>query len=71
MNTLSSSLQIGEKCNLNFYKSGRIDFCEVCGVHFSESKVAYDIIVPIGSPEHDNAETIIYNVDSVYVNQLT
>lgn len=56
---LPSRFQIGEKVELAFYGNGEVKNCEVIKVHFTESKVLYDVQV---------AElTRLYNVDSCYV----
>ena len=65
-----SRYTIGEEVVLNFGTNGSIEGCEIDKLHFTESKVSYDIIVPVRavhSKELPNTTTIIKNVDSLYV----
>lgn len=58
-NVLPSRFQIGNLVELTFYGSGEVRNCEIIKVHFTESKVLYDVQV---------AElTRLYNIDSCYV----
>jgi len=73
--SLPSAHQIGEKVVLSFGATGQLTDCEVIKVHFSESKVLYDVEV---SGNYDSSydieatgdkkwHTRLYNVDSCFV----
>ena len=65
-----SRYAIGEKVTLDFWLSGKIKGCTVDAVRFTESKVRYDILIPIketSAPEEESYLTLIENVDSVCV----
>lgn len=65
-----SRFAIGEKVTLDFWLSGKIKGCTVDAVRFTESKVRYDILIPIretSAPEEESYLTLIENVDSVCV----
>ena len=73
---LPSRFQNGDQVTLNFYDAGKIINCEVIKVHFTESKVLYDVIVQIptyeykGTPQQKVATPIhtrLYNIDSCFV----
>lgn len=72
---LPSRFQIGDNVRLNFSFSGGVGNCEVIKVHFTESKVLYDILVKITEYDVDIAdekETYIrlYNIDSAFVEPI-
>lgn len=65
-----SRYAVGEKVTLDFWLSGKIKGCTVDAVRFTESKVRYDILVPVketSAPEEESYLTLIENVDSVCV----
>lgn len=65
-----SRYAIGEKVTLNFFKGGKIHNCEIASVHFTESKVRYDIYISIRDAEPENeitGLTLIEQVDSICV----
>lgn len=68
---LPSAYQIEDKVNVSFGEAGSIQGCEVIKIHFSHSKVMYDISVPIlvEGLQHDEyiAHTRLYNIDSCFV----
>ena len=65
---LPSAHQIGHKVNVLFDGNGRLSNCEIIKVHFSESKVMYDLEVPIEAINGKSRDaTRIYNVDSVFI----
>lgn len=70
-NPLPSKFKHGDKVILNFEKSGKIKNCTVIKVHFSESKVLYDVQVGYKYVDSSNPVingfTRIYNIDSCYV----
>ena len=61
---LPSQFQIEDEVDLDFKNSKTIKLCTVIAVHFYESKVKYDILIPVG---FKNQETIIQEVDSDFV----
>lgn len=66
---LPSSLQINQVCKLQFRPDDKPIYATVRCVHFTASKVKYDLGLWLGdgtvdSPEY---ETRIYNVDSAFV----
>ena len=68
---LSSGHQLGDSVHLAFGSEGTLTHCKVIKVHFTESKVLYDIEVS-GSYDEDNGQgcswsTRLYNVDSCFV----
>lgn len=68
-NHLPSRFQITDKVKCNWFNSFVIEEAEVLKVHFSESKVMYDLIVFINVPEQNGEPatqtfTRLYNVDS-------
>lgn len=68
-NKLPSAFQINDLVTLDFNESGKIKNCRVFRVHFTESKVHYDIWVPlVKMGECDGSLiTLIENVDSICV----
>jgi len=64
---LPSRFQIGDSVELEFYGNGRIKNCKVIKVHFTESKVLYD--VSVNHPAEDNY-TRLYNIDSVFIDSI-
>lgn len=70
--TLPSALQINQVCVLKFRPDDKPIHATVRCVHFTASKVKYDLGLWLGdgtvdSPEY---ETRIYNVDSAFVKAL-
>lgn len=78
--SLPSRFQIGEKVKLNFFSAGELSRGEVIKIHFSESKVLYDVEIVVSTEdEADKPDeqardylpqimvTRLYNVDSVFV----
>lgn len=64
---LPSRFQIDDKVELNFNDAGQINNCEIIKVHFSESKVLYDVEIAF-HVEKEEFSTRLYNVDSCFVN---
>lgn len=66
-----SRYAIGEQVILNFWLSGKIKGCIVDAVRFTESKVRYDILIPIRqtSDSEESYLTLIENVDSVCISE--
>lgn len=66
---LPSHYKIGDHVAVNLGYSGKFGGAKVTGVHFTASKVRYDleIIVVRREPEEANHVTRIYNVDSALV----
>lgn len=65
---LPSRFQNGDKVKLCFSNAGELTNAEVIKVHFSESKVLYDVELAIAIIETDELyHTRLYNVDSVFV----
>lgn len=67
---LPSRHQLDSDVSINFYDAGFIRKARVIKVHFTLSKVLYDVeictnISPAG--EENNLYTRLYNIDSVYV----
>lgn len=62
---LPSNLQVGQKANLNFFKSGRIDNVEITAVKFHRGKVYYDVAVDL--TDEEDGYTILEGIDSVCV----
>lgn len=58
---LPSRFQLGDRVDIEFYGRGSVTNCEVIKVHFTESKVMYDLA--IGSER-------LYNIDSRLVNPV-
>lgn len=61
----------GDKVILNFFTSGTISNCKIIKVHFTESKVLYDVEVEMiikNDIEGDKPyHTRLYNIDSLFV----
>lgn len=74
---LPSAHQIGAKVQLQFGDQATLADCEVIKVHFSDSKVLYDIEVTGDFPPahkeqgYDKWHTRLYNVDSAFVSPTT
>ncbi len=66
---LPSALQPNQVCHLQFRKEDLPLIATVRCVHFTVSKVKYDLGLWLGEGGVDNAdtETRIYNVDSIFV----
>lgn len=60
--------KIGEIVTLDFWLSGKVPQCVIHAVKFTDSKVKYDLLVPIQETtmQHDGF-TLIENVDSICV----
>lgn len=72
--SLMSRYAINDKVKLNFFSAGIIDNCRIIKIHFTESKVLYDVeiemlipIPPIGGTETTEYSTRLYNIDSSFV----
>jgi hypothetical protein len=63
LNSLPSKVQIRQVVALKFTKNMEPLMATVLAVHFTESKVRYDLRIWLD----DDLETRIYNVDSVFV----
>lgn len=69
-NTLPSKFQLNDLVSINFYDAGFIGKARIIKIHFTESKVLYDVELCIKvSPAGDkhNMYTRIYNIDSIHV----
>lgn len=67
---LPSQKQPGDHCIVEFGQGMVADNCHVMKVHFTASKVQYDIeaiIFPVGTGESGFQRIRLYNVDSDYV----
>ncbi len=66
---LPSQLQPNQVCHLKFRPTDEPLICTVRCVHFTVSKVKYDLGIWLGDGTVDNPEfeTRIYNVDSCFV----
>lgn len=70
-NALPSAHQIKQKVQVNLLDAGMIKNCEIAKVHFSESKVMYDIYVRMTHPvTSKDIWTRLYNLDSTFVEDL-
>jgi len=71
---LPSGHQIDDEVNLCFGDTGTLKSCRIIKVHFSESKVLYDVSIPVICEDLENkvhtAYTRLYNVDSAFVTAL-
>ena len=68
VNKLPSKYQIGNKVILDFGKSGKLIGGRIIKVHFTESKVLYDVDLVIESPDgKTGGYTRIYNIESDFV----
>lgn len=69
--------EIGSMVTVNFGSAGAIGCCTVIRVHFTESKVCYDLQVNM-SFTHETAfgeksyeaHTRIYNIDSAFISKV-
>lgn len=66
---LPSAHQLGDKVFVSFGAQGIIKNCEVIKIHFTESKVLYDLEVSgdYEEPMDGRWSTRLYNVDSLFV----
>lgn len=67
-----SRLQVGDDAKLNFFKSGVIENCKIRAVHFTDSKVTYDVSIFIMEEIDPNGTsiahyTLIKDVDSAFI----
>lgn len=72
---LPSQFQPGQLANLNFFEGRVIENVRVVEVKFTEwGKVNYDIAIPvktaIGMEEDELVDTIIKDVDSIFVEAI-
>jgi hypothetical protein len=72
--TLPSRFQIGDKVSIRLLPMFIVDSAEVIKVHFTKSKVLYDLELEFDYPTPpDNGEkgyTRIYNIDSALLSEL-
>lgn len=63
---LPSRYQIGDKVSIKISSMFVVESAEIIKIHFSESKVTYDLLVrlDIFKDEAESSFTRIYNVDS-------
>lgn len=72
LSKLPSAHQIGDEVRLTYINSEQVDSCKVIRVHFTKSKVMYDLEIE-GRIDNDpnNPDrtwiTRLYNIDSVFV----
>lgn len=66
---LPSAHQIGDRVNVSFGNQGTINNCKVVKVHFTESKVLYDVELYFSNePERlESWSTRLYNIDSSFI----
>lgn len=68
-NTLPSTHQVNDKVELSLL-TDNIKSCKIIKVHFTESKVQYDIELYIESEDGKlGYSTRVYNIDSCFVNK--
>jgi len=68
---LPSHFQIDDPVRLAFGDAGGVINCRVIKVHFSDSKVFYDVDVEMHfAGEEEKFYTRLYNVDSAFVEEL-
>lgn len=67
-----SRYNISEKVSLDFFPNKPIEGCIIKSVKFSESKVKYDILIPVKEPVfgEESFFTLIENVDSIFVKDI-
>lgn len=65
-NPLPSAFRIGEKVNVQMFDAGALKNGEVVKVHFSESKVTYDLQFHV----KEDSYTRIHNIDSVFIEAI-
>lgn len=64
---LPSKYQIGDECGLNFFNSKHLPHsCYIEAVKFSESKIYYDVRIPVGFGDEF---TILMGIDSVFISE--
>lgn len=71
MNNFESRFAMGEDVAINFGYAGNFGACKVTGVHFTLSKVRYDIEIETSAPEKPTHKTRLYNIDSDFVMSRT
>lgn len=64
-NILPSRFQIGDEVLVNMFEAGYIKNCKVIKIHFTKSKVSYDLEI-----DTENLFTRLYNIDSVFIDSL-
>lgn len=64
---LPSRFQHGDPVVVHFRKSGIIQNCKVIKIHFTESKVSYDLEVKWEGEDGDMYTDRLYNIDSAVV----
>lgn len=72
---LPSMFQIGDLVTLNFGSAGKVTGADIIKVHFTESKVFYDVMIVLDGPLPTvNSDEIgkslftrLYNIDSCFV----
>lgn len=66
--TLPSKYQINDNVRLDFFDAGFVKNCTVIKVHFTDSKVLYDVDVTIGTDVNGKPnKTRLYNIDSCFL----
>lgn len=61
---LPSTFQIGEEVDVDFMNSKYLKSVKIVGIHFTESKVKYDIEIPVG---FGSDSVILEKLDSCFV----
>lgn len=65
---LPSKYQVNDHVRLDFFDAGFVKNCTIIKVHFTESKVLYDVDVTIGTDVNGKPnKTRLYNIDSCFV----
>lgn len=66
-NKLPSRFQLGDLVTLNFGSAGKVTGADIIKVHFSESKVLYDVDILMSDAADGRVITRLYNIDSCFV----
>lgn len=66
---LNSQHQLNDKVVLDFFKEGTVTGCQIIKVHFTESKVLYDVEITstYKNPANGKWSTRLYNIDGCFV----
>lgn len=66
MEQLPSKFQLGSRVFVDLKQAGAFD-AFVIRVHFTVSKVSYDVSVDVGANDEEVFKTRLYNIDSAFV----
>lgn len=69
---LPSQFQVNDRVKLDFFKEGTVTGCKIIKIHFSESKVLYDVEISstYKNKPDEKWSTRLYNVDSNFVKPI-